>query len=76
MSHFIVLVKHIGKGTKISRVVTNNIVAYCIQNICNYTCFDMFCKGRSMYIGGASRQIRGVPTKPFWIRVRVGLWFG
>ena len=26
--------------------------------------------------GGASRQIRGVPTKPFWVRVRVGLWFG
>ena len=25
---------------------------------------------------GASRQIRGVPTKPFWVRVRVGLWFG
>ena len=30
--------------------------------------------------GGASRQIRGVPTKQFWVRVqvrvRVGLWFG
>ena len=26
--------------------------------------------------GGASRQIRGVPTNPFWVRIRVGLRFG
>ena len=35
--------------------------------------------GRMICRGGASRQIRGVPTKPFWVRVKVrvraGLWF-
>ena len=38
------------------------------------------CVRLHVHRGGASRQIRGVPTKPFWVRVkarvRVGLWFG